>query len=73
MQHKTTRLKGISRQEFMSFFRDNEKLNELSIDDRIEIFRTVLLGGSDFTKQLFDEILSDYCVDHLEIIELQKK
>jgi hypothetical protein len=33
----------ISRDEFMAFFRDNESLNTLSPDDRIEIFSTILL------------------------------
>ena len=63
--------KKISREDFMNFFRDDEKLNELTVDDRIEIFKYVLIGGSDFTKNLLDEILSDYCVENLEIIEIK--
>lgn len=59
----------ITRDQFMRFFRDNEKLNQLSVDDRIEIFSTILLGNSDFKKKLFDEIFSDYSVTHLEVIE----
>ena len=39
---------NISRVEFMSFFRDDEKLNELTVDDRTEIFRNILFGSSDF-------------------------
>lgn len=62
---------NISREDFMKFFRNDEKLNELTPDDRIEIFRTVLLGSSDFSKELLDDILKDYCVDNFEIIELQ--
>ena len=62
--------KKISKEDFMRFFRDTEKLNELSPDDRIEIFRTILLGSSDFSKDLIDEILADYAVDHLEVIEI---
>lgn len=61
--------KSISRNEFMAFFRDDEKLNELTVDDRIEIFSSVLLGSSDFSKELLNNILSDYCVNHLEVIE----
>lgn len=53
----------------MKFFRDTEKLNELTPDDRVEIFRTILLGSSDITKDLLNEILGDYCVDNLEIID----
>jgi hypothetical protein len=59
----------ISREDFMKFFRDTEKLNELSVDDRIEIFRTILVGSSDLTKDLLNEILGDYCVDNIEVID----
>ena len=59
----------ITRDEFMAFFRNEESINTLSPDDRIEVFSTILLGNSDFKKKLFNEIFSDYCVDHLEIIE----
>jgi hypothetical protein len=59
----------IFREDFMKFFRDTEKLNELTPDDRVEIFRTILLGSSDLTKDLLNEILGDYCVDNLEIID----
>lgn len=65
--------KEIFREYFMNFFRDNEKMNELTVDDRIEIFRYILLGSSDFTKKLLDEILSDYCVENIEIIELKNE
>lgn len=62
--------KEISRDNFMDFFRNDEKLNELTVDDRVEIFRYILIGSSDFTKKLLDEILSDYCVENLEIVEI---
>ena len=62
--------KIMSRDEFMDFFRDDDSLNQLSVDDRIEIFSTILLGSSDFTKELLDRIFSDYCVSNLEIIEV---
>ena len=55
----------------MQFFRDNELLNTLSVDDRIEVFSTILLGSSDIKKKLFDEIFSDYCVSHLKVIEVK--
>lgn len=60
----------ITRDGFMNFFRDNEKLNLLSPDDRIEVFCTILLGSSDFKKKIFDNIFSDYCVTNLEVIEV---
>lgn len=62
--------KEITRDDFMKFFRDTEKLNLLSPDDRIEVFSTILLGSSDFKKRLFDDIFSDYCVANLEVVEV---
>lgn len=56
-----------TRDDFMIFFRDNDKLNLLSVDDRVEIFRTILLGSSDITVKLLEELLGDYCVENLEI------
>ena len=61
----------MTKDDFMAFFRDEESLNKLSIDDRIEIFSTILLGSSDFNKKLFDDIFIDYGINHLEIIELK--
>ena len=66
---KTNLQEKYSRDNFMEFFRDNEKLNELSADDRVEVFSTILSGSSDFKKSLFDTIFSDYSVSHLVIFE----
>lgn len=63
--------KTMTRTDFLNFFREDEKIIELTADDRLEIFRTIMLGSSDFTKKLLNEILSDYNVDHLEIIEVE--
>ncbi|NLN25663.1 MAG: hypothetical protein GX163_08455 [Bacteroidetes bacterium] len=60
----------MSREDFINFFRDDEKLNQLTVDDRIEIFRTILVGSSDLTKDLLNEILEDYSVSNLKIIEI---
>ncbi|MEC7755666.1 MAG: hypothetical protein VYB44_16665 [Bacteroidota bacterium] len=62
--------KEINREEFMQFFRDDEKLNELTPDDRDEIFRTILLGSCDITKKLLEEIISDYSVSNLKVINV---
>ncbi len=59
----------MDRNQFMNFFRDNDKLNLLSADDRVEIFKTILLGSSDITKQLLDELIIDYSVENIAIIE----
>lgn len=60
-----------TQEDFMIFFRDDEKLNLLSADDRVEVFSQILIGSSDFTKELLDEILSDYDVSNLKIIEIE--
>jgi len=61
--------KEISRQDFMDSFRDDKMLNQLTPDDRIEIFSQVLTGSSDITKELLDGLLSDYSVSGLEVVE----
>lgn len=63
-------IKNITREEFMNFFRCDNKLNLLSPADREEIFSQILLGSSNITKNLLDELLSDYSVEHLEISEI---
>jgi hypothetical protein len=62
--------KEINREEFMQFFRDDEKLNELTPDDRIAIFRTILVGNSDFTKELIEDVMSDYSVSNLKVMNI---
>ena len=53
----------------MAFFRDDEKLIELTVDDRLEIFNTILVGSSDVTVKLFNELLGDYNVADLSILQ----
>lgn len=62
--------KEISREQFMQFFRDDEKLNELTPDDRVEIFSSILVGNSDITKELLEEVISDYSVSNLKVINV---
>jgi hypothetical protein len=59
----------MTRDDFMAFFRDDECLNTLSVADRIEVFSQILLGSSDFTAKLLNDVLADYCVDHIEVVE----
>lgn len=59
----------MTRDDFMSFFRNDEQLNTLSNDDRIEVFSQIISGSSDFTKELFEEILADYSNSDLEVID----
>ncbi len=62
--------KAFDREDFMSFFRNDDKLSELSTDDRIEVFKTILVGSTDITKDLLDGLLGDYGVGNLEVVEV---
>lgn len=57
---------------FMRFFRDDNMLNSLSVDDRIEIFSTILLGKTDITFELLNNLLIEYDVEDLEIKKEKK-
>jgi hypothetical protein len=59
----------LTREQFMQFFRNDDLLKSLSPADRIEIFSTIMLGSSDFTKELLEGILRDYGVEGIEIVE----
>lgn len=59
----------MDRQDFISFFRDTEKLNTLSTDDRIEVFSSILSGGSDITTELLQGLLQDYEVDDVVVYD----
>ena len=65
---KNTKL--ITRQQFMDFFRSEEGYAQLTVDDCIELFSFALKGKYDITKELLDQVFSDYDVDNLEVIEL---
>jgi hypothetical protein len=60
----------MNRDDFMEFFRNDELLNTLSVEDRLEIFSEILVGSSDFTKTLIDKVFNDYCVANLEVKEV---
>ncbi|MCW7507030.1 hypothetical protein EHR04_09350 [Leptospira levettii] len=62
-----------TREDFMVFFRDNQKLHSLTSDDRIEIFKTILTGSSDITKDLLDGLLKDYSIPTLKIVEIENE
>ncbi|PKA27150.1 hypothetical protein CH381_06680 [Leptospira sp. mixed culture ATI2-C-A1] len=62
-----------TREDFMVFFRDNQKLHSLTSDDRIEIFKTILTGSSDITKDLLDGLLKDYSITTLKIVEIENE
>ncbi|PQL94363.1 hypothetical protein [Apibacter adventoris] len=62
----------MNRDNFMRFFRDDNMLNSLSVDDRIEIFSTILLGKTDITFELLNNLLIEYDVEDLEIKKEKK-
>ena len=62
---------SITRDDFMAYFRDDEMLNELTADDRVEIFSQVLAGSSDVTKALLNRLLEDYGVGGLGVVEVK--
>lgn len=62
-----------TRGDFMAFFRDDEKLNLLTADDRKEIFSQILSGTGDFTKEFLEEVINDYDVTDIEIAGRKNK
>lgn len=58
------------RDQFMDFFRNNDRWNTLSPDDKVEVFMGALHGSSDITADLLDDLLSTYNVSGIEVIEL---
>lgn len=62
----------ITREEFMEFFRSDAYSELLTPDDKCEIFVGCLAGSSDVTKEIFDEVLSNYGVSNLEVIEIEE-
>lgn len=57
----------MNRDEFMDFFRDDDKLNSLSTEDRIEVFETILPGDTDISKERLNNLLGEYSVDGIWI------
>lgn len=57
----------ITREQFMAFVRSAAFDELLSVEDRREVFLDALTGASDFTPELFDELLDVYGVDRSQI------
>lgn len=69
LQFRLLIYQNMTRNEFMEFFRNNESLNQLTPDDRLEIFSTILLGSSDFSEPLFEKLFNDYGLENLYVLE----
>lgn len=65
--------KCFDRNDFMEYFRSDACSEELSTDDKLEVFLNVLPGQSDITKELLEQLLSEYSVDGLDITETRPK
>ena len=62
----------ITREQFMEFFRNDDLINTLSTDDRIEVFSSILAGSSVFKLELFEQLFADYEVNHLTVVQVEK-
>lgn len=60
------------RDDFMAFFRSDTFHESVSVDDAKEVFRTVLHGSSDITKELLTETASDYEVNVLRLFTVKE-
>lgn len=58
----------MNRQKFMEYFRSQKFDEQITVDDRIEIFSQCLMGSSDITKELLEQLFQDYSVENLKII-----
>lgn len=55
--------------DFMDFFWDDEKINTVSENDKIDIFLNILNGSEDITVELLQKLLNNYSIDNIEIIQ----
>jgi hypothetical protein len=55
--------------DFMDFFWDDEKINTVSENDKIDIFLNILNGSEDITLELLQKLLNNYSIDNIEIIQ----
>ena len=57
-----------TRVQVLDFLLDDESLATLAPDDRVGIFSDILLGSSDVTKELLDQLIADYSAN-LVVVE----
>lgn len=65
-----TLVEHADRNNIMDLFRSDELLNQLSVDDRREVFLGILSGRDDITAELLNQLLQDYDVGHLQVLEV---
>ena len=59
---------SITRDQFMAFFRSGTFHEQMSDDDCREVFATVLKGGSDITAESLNDLLEDYSVEDVIVV-----
>ncbi len=59
----------INREQFMEYYRSDKYSEELSPDDKEEVFMSSLTGSSDITRELLQKVLDGY--DAGKIVELR--
>lgn len=57
---KSCKEQKMNRDTFMEYFRGDDFSEQLSVDDKIEVFLGSLSGGTDITEALLNKLLSDY-------------
>jgi len=61
---------ALGRNEVMEFWRSDEMSEELTTDDRLEIFTSAPIGQGDLSKEMLDGILGDYQVENIKVFDI---
>lgn len=61
----------MNREQFLEYFRSEQFDDEIDTNERIEIFKQCLLGASDITKELLEELFDEYGVDDLKVTKIK--
>lgn len=58
----------ITKEQFMEYWRSDSMSEELSLDERMEIFFSAAVGTSDITKDNLDALCGYYGVEDIEVV-----
>lgn len=58
----------ITKEQFMEYWRSDSMPEELSLDERMEIFFSAAVGTSDITKDNLDALCGYYGVEDIEVV-----
>lgn len=62
----------ITKEQFMAYYRSERYSEELSVDDRIEVFLMALTGSADITAERLIDLCSEYDVDFDKLVDEYK-